>query len=114
MRDRIDISKFYGSVCQKTESPLRVTLGWLCTCQSYDMGFDFSSHFCLYGRCDAFLAAQSGIETFFPFLSIAKRILARSIVLAGIAPDFTILASCLRSVADKLISYFWIGIFVSC
>ena len=44
----------------ETESPLRVTFGWLCTCQSYDMGFDFSSHFCLYGRCDAFLAVQSG------------------------------------------------------
>ena len=34
--------------------------------------------------------------------------------LAGILPDFTILVSCLRSVAVKLTSYFCIGIIVSC
>src|SRR5574344_547468 len=65
MRDRIDISKFYGSVCQKTESPLCISFWGFCACQCYDVGFDFPGNFRLYRRSIPFLAVQSGIETFF-------------------------------------------------
>ena len=59
-------------------------------------------------------AASITVIGFFPFLSTARRMLACNTVRADFSPDFTSLVSRLRSAAERLTSYFCIGITVTC
>ena len=59
-------------------------------------------------------AASITVIGFFPFLSTARRMLACNMVRADFSPDFTSLVSRLRSAAERLTSYFCIGITVTC